>query len=99
MHNIVITSYRIIIIIAVQLVIVLLYYIMNCTMHLSMSSPAYPRSGRGGNLQMLDDKFPTPGDSFDYKSPTNSYYLSQKSLTIWPSMAIRVANAPTLGTS
>ena len=34
-----------------------------------------------------------------YKSPTNSYYLSQVSLTIWPSMAICVTNAPTLGTS
>ena len=38
-------------------------------MHLSMSSPTYPRSGRGGDLQMLDDKFPTPEDSFELQIP------------------------------
>ena len=66
-----------------------------------MSNPTHPRSGRGGDLQMLDDKFPTPGDNF-VTNPlleSNLYYLSRESLTIWPSMAIRVANAPTLGTS
>ena len=65
-------------------------------MHLSMSSPTYPRSGRGGDLQMLDD---TLGTTSSCKFPTNSYYLFQESLTIWPSMAVCVANAPTLGTS
>ena len=32
-------------------------------------------------------------------SPGGPYYLLRESLTIWSSMAIRVANAPTLGTS
>ena len=31
-----------------------------------MSSPTYPR---GGDLQMLDDKFPTPGDNFQVTNP------------------------------
>ena len=42
-------------------------------MHLSLLHPTHPRSGRGGNLQELLDKFPTPGDDFmlqiPYKSP------------------------------
>ena len=36
-------------------------------MHLS--THPYPRSGRGGDLQMLDDKFPTPGDNFELQIP------------------------------
>ena len=60
--------------------------------------PHLPRSGRRGDLLMLDDKFPPQGTTLNYmsyKSPTNSYYLSWESLTIRPSMAIRVANSPT----
>ena len=37
--------------------------------HLSLSRPTHPRSGRGGDLQELFDKFLTPGDNFMLRIP------------------------------
>ena len=45
---------------------------------------------------MLDDKFPTPGDNFELQIPA---LFIRESLTIWPSMTIRVVNAPTMVTN
>ena len=42
-------------------------------MHLSLSRPTHPRSGRGGDLQELFDKFPTPGDDFMLQIPYKSF--------------------------
>ena len=42
-------------------------------MHLSLSRPTHPRSGRGGDLQELFDKFPTRGDDFMLQIPHKSH--------------------------
>ena len=55
-------------------------------------TPGQAEVGIGGDLQM---QIPHPWRQ-RHVSPTNSYCLSLESLTIWPSMAIHVANAPTL---
>ena len=41
-------------------------------MHLSMSSPTYPRSGRRGDLQSWIVKCPTPGDNASVQIPCKS---------------------------
>ena len=46
-------------------------------MRLSMSCPTSPRSGRGGDLQKLDDEL----HNFGLQILTNSYYLPRESLT------------------
>ena len=40
------------------------HFLLRFIMHLSLLHPTHPTSGRGGNLQELLDKFPTPGDDF-----------------------------------
>ena len=50
----------------------------------------------GGDLQMFDDKFPTLGDNYQI---TNPLLIIPEITLVQKSMDIRVANAPTLGTS
>ena len=52
--------------------------------------PHLPQSGKGGDLQRLFDKFPTPGDNFMLQIPCILYRDSKNNENSW-------TNAPILG--
>ena len=65
-------------------------------MHLSMSSSTYPRSGRGGNYWGFATAYwqvsHPCGQLLSYKSLSDLCYLAWKSLTIWLTLFMHVAN-------
>ena len=68
-------------------------------MHLSMSSPTYPRSGRGGDCWGFANARMQNPQPWGQLRVTNPLLIIPGITTVWKSTDIRVANAPTLGTS